>query len=458
MNLFIFNSLTKKKQLFVPITPNYVKIYVCGQTVYDYCHLGHTRKAIVFDMIRRWFISSDYQVTFVENITDIDDKIINKALENNETISSLTTRYTQYMHEDFARLGILKPDYEPKATEHIQEMLDIIDNLINLGYAYKAINDDIYYAVDKFSGYGKLSGKCLSQLNAGERIKIDEFKHNPLDFVLWKSVKNDDPAWLSKFGKGRPGWHIECSAMANKLLGKTFDIHGGGQDLQFPHHENEIAQSEASNNCTLANYWLHNGFLNINETKMSKSLGNFYSLRSILDEYNYHPEVLRLFMLKTHYRSPIDFNFALLDESKVLLTSFYTAIKDIQIDKDFTIDWEHGFSHEFAKAMNDDFNTPLALKVLKDLLSEVNKHHQLSDIKLLIALANILGLLYYPRLKFLQYSRTQLDEAYINQLISKRNQARLDKNFALADEIRKELSQLGVIINDSNQNTTWRTK
>lgn len=454
----LFNSLTNKKELFIPIINNQVKIYVCGQTVYDYCHLGHTRKAIVFDMIRRWFISLGYKVTFVENITDIDDKIIAKALNNNETIMEVTTRYTKYMHEDFERLGILKPDFEPKATDYIPQMLAIIDNLIKKGYAYKADNNDIYYAVDKFNQYGKLSGKNLKHLNAGERVKIDEFKRNPLDFVLWKSVKNDEPSWPSPFGNGRPGWHIECSAMSGSLLGKTFDIHGGGQDLQFPHHENEIAQSEANNDCILANYWLHNGFLNINETKMSKSLGNFYTLRDILNNYNYHPEVIRLFMLKTHYRSPIDFNFTLLDDSKNLLTKFYLAIQGIQLEDNFIIAWDDKISSEFAKAMNDDFNTPLAISVLLELLAKVNKQQQVKDISLLIALANKLGLLLTPSADFLQYGSLKLNEEHINQLIVQRNKARLDKDFILADKIRKNLSELGVIINDSDQNTTWRVK
>jgi cysteinyl-tRNA synthetase len=292
----IYNSLSKQKENFIPIKPNEIKMYVCGQTVYDYCHLGHARKAVVFDMVRRWFIASGYKVVFVENITDIDDKIIRRAEENSETIYQLTERYIKYMHEDFASLGVMRPDYEPKATKYVSQMVYLILDLIDKNYAYQAENGDVYYRVRKFVGYGKLSGKSLDDLRAGERVDVDLNKEDPLDFVLWKASKENEVYWDSPLGNGRPGWHIECSAMSEEILGKNFDIHGGGQDLQFPHHENEIAQSEAHNNCQFANYWMHNGFLNVNDEKMSKSLGNFFTLRDALNQYN--PEVIRYFMLK----------------------------------------------------------------------------------------------------------------------------------------------------------------
>src|SRR5579863_1160272 len=301
-----YNSFTRKKEEFVPIEANKIKMYVCGQTVYDYCHLGHARKSVVFDMIRRWFIASGYDVIYVENITDIDDKIINRAIENKEDINALTSRFTNYMHEDFDKLGIMRPDLEPRATEYIPQMLKIIESLVEKGYAYLANNGDVYYVVRKFANYGKLSGKTVDSLRAGERVEVDANKQDPLDFVLWKASKPGEPFWESKFGNGRPGWHIECSAMSEELLGKNFDIHGGGQDLQFPHHENEIAQSEAHNGCKFANYWMHNGFLNINDEKMSKSLGNFFTLRDVLNKYD--AEVIRFFMLRTHYRSPLNFS------------------------------------------------------------------------------------------------------------------------------------------------------
>lgn len=453
----IYNSLTRNKEEFIPLQRNKIKMYVCGQTVYDYCHLGHARKAVVFDMIRRWFIASGYIVTFVENITDIDDKIIKRAVENNETINELTERFINYMHEDFDRLGVMRPDLQPKATQYIPQMLKIIENLINKGYAYQAANGDIYYRVRVFKDYGKLSGKSLNDLNAGERVEIDPNKQDPLDFVLWKSAKEHEPYWDSKFGRGRPGWHIECSAMAEDLLGKNFDIHGGGQDLQFPHHENEIAQSEAHNNCKFANLWMHNGFLNINDEKMSKSLGNFFTLRDVLKKY--HPEVLRLFMLKTHYRSPLNFNQNSLNEAKQGLTRLYTAFKSygfnvaaIGLDK---LNWENEYAMRFKLAMEDDFNTSLAIGVLFEICSEINIQHDNELVALLVNLGNVLGLLQADPIEFLQ-ANSELAADEIEHFIIQRNQARIAKNFALADKIRNDLLNKNIILEDSAGNTTWR--
>lgn len=450
----VFNTLTKKKELFKPINDNQVKMYVCGQTVYDYCHLGHARKAVVFDMIRRWFIASQYTVTFVENITDIDDKIIKRAQENNESIYQLTERFIQYMYEDFDRLGILRPDIQPKATEFIPQMLNIIENLINKGYAYLAKNGDVYYRVHKFVDYGKLSGKTISDLRAGERVEIDEYKEDPLDFVLWKSSKPEEPFWDSPFGRGRPGWHIECSAMSEDLLGKNFDIHGGGQDLQFPHHENEIAQSEAHNDCQFANYWLHNGFLNINDEKMSKSLGNFFTLRDVLNEYN--PEVIRFFMLKTHYRSPLNFSHDSLIDTKNNLTRFYQSLKNYQLTVNpASIDWSQEYAQKFKQAMDDDFNTPLAIAVLFELLNKVNSENNEQLANLLLNLASLIGLLISNPEAYLK-SGVSLDDEYINSMITARNQARADRDFAKSDEIRDELLKNGIVLEDSKNGTIWR--
>lgn len=471
----IYNSLTRRKEDFVPICEGAVGMYVCGQTVYDYCHLGHARKAIVFDMIRRWFIASGYTVTFVENITDIDDKIIKRALENSQSINELTAKFINYMHEDFDKLGIMRPDLQPKATEYVPHMLSIIDDLVSKGYAYHAANGDVYYAVRKFADYGKLSGKSLTDLYAGERVEIDQNKRDPFDFVLWKSAKEHEPHWNSQFGKGRPGWHIECSAMAEQLLGKTFDIHGGGHDLQFPHHENEIAQSEAYTGCKLANLWMHNGFLNINDEKMSKSLGNFFVLRDVLKEY--HPEVIRLFILKTHYRSPLNFKLAGLDEAKHGLTRLYTAIKAceafaepelsqdvdrnatknmIKSDNYINFNWDNAYAKKFKLALDDDFNTSLAIGVLFEICSAINIKHDIELVKLLVSLANILGLLTVLATDFLQANDCKVSSSEIEQLIIERNQARVDKNFALSDKIRNELLARGIILEDSAGKTTWR--
>lgn len=451
----IFNTLNKKKEELKTIEPNKIKIYVCGQTVYDYCHLGHARKAVVFDMIRRWFITSGYDVTFVENITDIDDKIITRAKDNNETIYQLTERFINYMHEDFDRLGVKRPDIQPKATEYIPQMLNLIQGLINKDFAYQASNGDVYYRVRKFNGYGKLSGKSLDDLRAGERVDVDGFKEDPLDFVLWKSSKEDEPYWESQFGNGRPGWHIECSAMSEDILGKNFDIHGGGQDLQFPHHENEIAQSEAHNGCKFANYWMHNGFLNINDEKMSKSLGNFLTLRDVLNQY--HPEVIRFFMLRTHYRSPLNFSHDNLMDAKNALTKIYQSLRNydkLSIDSKL-INWSNEYAQKFKNAMDDDFNTSLAVSVLFEIVNHINRENNIELANILINLANLIGILSSDPKDFLQ-SGVEIDENYIQDMINKRNAARVNRDFKLSDEIRDKLLSDGVILEDSKNGTIWR--
>lgn len=453
----IFNSLSKQKEDFIPIKHNEVKMYICGQTVYDYCHLGHARKAVVFDMVRRWFIASGYKVVFVENITDIDDKIIRRAEENGETIYQLTERYIKYMHEDFASLGVMRPDHEPKATEYVSQMVYLIQDLINKNYAYQAINGDVYYRVRKFVGYGKLSGKSLDDLRAGERVDVDLNKEDPLDFVLWKASKENEVYWDSPLGNGRPGWHIECSAMSEEILGKNFDIHGGGQDLQFPHHENEIAQSEAHNGCQFANYWMHNGFLNVNDEKMSKSLGNFFTLRDVLNQYN--PEVIRYFILKTHYRSPLNFSYDNLLDAKNSLTRLYQTLREYDFSSnicDFSkIDWSVNYAVNFKNAMDDDFNTSLAISILFELVNEINRTKDFELAKLLYTLANAVGLLSNNPQQFLQ-SGVELSAQVIEEMIVKRNKARLDRDFALSDKIRDELLSNNIVLEDSKNGTIWR--
>lgn len=449
----IFNTLTRQKEELKTIEPNKVKMYVCGQTVYDYCHLGHARKAVSFDMIRRWFISTGYKVTFVENITDIDDKIIKRALENKESIYQLTERFIQYMHEDFDCLGVRRPDIQPKATDFIPQMLKIISGLIEKGFAYQAKNGDIYYRVRKFTGYGRLSGKSLDDLRAGERVDIDENKEDPMDFVLWKHALNE-PCWQSEFSSGRPGWHIECSAMSEEILGKNFDIHGGGQDLQFPHHENEIAQSEAHNGCQFANYWLHNGFLNINDEKMSKSLGNFFTLRDVLNEYD--PEVIRFFMLKTHYRSPLNFSHDGLIDTKNSLTRIYQALKKYDYDFSYQIDWENEFAKRFKVAMDDDFNSALAISIMFELVTEINKQSNPLLANLLMSLGRIIGLLERNSKDFLQSNIEDISINDIELLINNRLEAKKNKDFALSDKIRQELLTKGIILEDNKEGTVWR--
>lgn len=465
--LKIYNTLAREKQVFTPIVPGKVGMYVCGMTVYDFCHLGHARVMVVFDMVSRWLRASDYEVTYVRNITDIDDKIIKRANENGETIAQLTQRFIDAMDEDSAKLGVIRPTLEPKATEFVDGMISMISALIDKGFAYVADNGDVFYSVNNFAGYGKLSGKSLEDLRAGERVEVDMYKKDPMDFVLWKSVKPNEPSWDSPFGgpnngKGRPGWHIECSAMSSQLLGNHFDIHGGGQDLQFPHHENEIAQSEATHShdgqpCQMVNYWMHNGFVRVDDEKMSKSLGNFFTIRTVLEQYD--AEVVRFFILRAHYRSPLNYSDQHLDDAKAALNRLYTALRGLVVES-AEIDWQQSQAASFKAAMDDDFNTPEALAVLFDLANEVNKTKSLASATLLKSLAGLLGLLQRDPDEYLQglaSASSNADEALnVDQLIIQRNEAKQSKNFAEADRIRKLLAEASIILEDSPQGTTWR--
>lgn len=456
--LKIYNSLAKCKQNFVPLTANKVKLYVCGMTVYDYCHLGHARVMVVFDMIVRWFRESGYEVTYVRNITDIDDKIIIRAQENQEAIETLTGRFIRAMNEDASALGVLPPSFEPRATQYIESMISMIQILIEKGFAYAAPNGDVYYAVDKFPGYGKLSGKVAANLNAGERVAVNLHKKNPLDFVLWKAVKANEPSWTAPWGKGRPGWHIECSAMCENYLGEHFDIHGGGQDLQFPHHENEIAQSEAAHDTPFVNYWMHNGFVRVDNEKMSKSLGNFFTVREILA--NYQPEVVRFFILRAHYRSPLNYSDSHLEDAKHALDRLYTALKGNIITNKPKLDWNNIHAQRFMGAMNDDFNTPEAIAVLFDLANETNKKSLKQGADLLKGLGGILGLLQQDPQQYFQDDASLGDSAYtseqIEDLIQERVTARKEGDYARADQIRKDLFNAGVVLEDNPQGTGWR--
>ena len=449
--LRLYNTLTRDKQTFVPIQTNKVRMYVCGMTVYDFCHLGHARVMVVFDMVSRWFRASGYDVTYVRNITDIDDKIIKRANENNETIGDLTQRFIDAMDEDSAKLGIIRPDIEPRATTHIDGMIAMIGKLIEKGHAYQAANGDVFYKVRSFNDYGKLSGKSLEDLRAGERVEVDTFKQDPMDFVLWKSVKPNEPNWDSPFGKGRPGWHIECSVMSGKHLGEHFDIHGGGQDLQFPHHENEIAQSEAAHGCTMANYWLHNGFVRVDDEKMSKSLGNFFTIREVLAKYD--AEVVRFFILRAHYRSPLNYSDKHLDDAKGALTRLYTALRGFDLPAT-AIDWQHPVAEKFKAAMDDDFNTPEAMAVLFDLANELNKSKSVETAQLFKNLAGVVGLLQRNPDEFLQGEAT--GELDVDAMILARAEAKKAKNFAEADRIRKVLTEAGIVLEDTPQGTIWR--
>ena len=504
--LRIYNTLTREKQDFVPVVAGRVRMYVCGMTVYDYCHLGHARVMVAFDVVRRWLRALGFDVTYVRNITDIDDKIIKRAQENREPIGALTTRFIEAMHQDNAALGVEKPDFEPRATEHVPGMVEMIRALEGRGLAYRAANGDVNFSVRKFPGYGRLSGKSLEDLRAGERVEVDRAKQDPLDFVLWKHSKPEEPKWPSPWGEGRPGWHIECSVMSSALLGAHFDIHGGGQDLQFPHHENEIAQSEGANQSKFVNYWMHNGFVRVDNEKMSKSLGNFFTVREVRAKYD--AEVIRFFIIRAHYRSPINYSDQHLDDAKQALVRLYTSLKDYRVEPS-EIDWSNPYAQRFRDAMNDDFNTPEAVAVLFDLANELNRtrssvpaqatsqFHRLKSLlfgfirprllppstdvelaRLLKSLGAILGLLPRDPLDFLQGRRHYVLQAEpghyeikggeatmragysperIEQLISDRAAARKAKNFAEADRIRKELLDTGIVLEDSpDGQTTWR--
>jgi cysteinyl-tRNA synthetase len=453
--LKIYNSLTRAKETFMPISPGRAGMYVCGMTVYDYCHLGHARFMVVFDIARRWLSTCGFDVTYVRNITDIDDKIIRRAAENRESIDTLTERFIRAMNEDTAALGVLKPDFEPRATENVPQMIALIGQLVDRGFAYQAANGDVFYSVRQFRGYGKLSGKSLDELQAGERVEVDLNKRDPLDFVLWKSAKPGEPAWDSPWGRGRPGWHIECSAMSERYLGAHFDIHGGGQDLQFPHHENEIAQSEGAHGHVFVNYWMHNGFVRIDDEKMSKSLGNFLTVREVLERYD--AEVVRFFIARAHYRSPLNYSDQHLDDAKGALTRLYTALKTLPIENG-AIDWSEPHPKRFREAMNDDFNTAEAVAVLFDLANEVNRGASQSAAAQLRGLGALLGLLQREPAAFLQGRGAELTSSAIERRMAARLAARKAKNFAESDRIRDELLAAGIILEDGPSGTTWRRR
>ena len=461
MTLRIYNTLARDLQEFVPLEPGHVRMYVCGMTVYDLCHLGHARVMVAFDVVQRWLRASGYRVTYVRNITDIDDKIIRRALENGETMRGLTDRMIAAMHEDADALGIERPTHEPRATDYVPQMLSIIDTLQDKGLAYQAGNGDMLYAVRKFPGYGKLSGKSPDELRAGERVAVQDGKQDPLDFVLWKSAKEGEPEeakWSSPYGSGRPGWHIECSAMSCALLGETFDIHGGGADLQFPHHENEIAQSEGAHGEGFARLWMHNGFVRVDNEKMSKSLGNFFTIREVLQDYD--AETVRFFILRAHYRSPLNYSDAHLEDARQSLGRLYTALKAVASD-DAAVDWNEAHAQRFRTAMDDDFNTPEALAVLFELASEVNRSKSAALAGQLRALAGLLGLLKREPQAFLQATPVgEADEGLsperIEALIGERAAAKKARDFATADRVRAQLLEGGVVLEDGPQGTTWR--
>jgi cysteinyl-tRNA synthetase len=450
-------------------------MYVCGMTVYDYCHIGHARVMVAFDMVVRWLSQLGYDVNYVRNITDIDDKIIARAIENNEDIGTLTQRFTKAMHDDAATLGCLSPDAEPRATDHIDEMQQMITTLIEGDYAYAADNGDVYYAVDSFADYGKLSKRKLNEMQAGSRVEVENIKRNPFDFVLWKAAKAGEPQWTSPWGQGRPGWHIECSAMSTKCLGNTFDIHGGGHDLQFPHHENEIAQSEAATGCEYANNWMHVGFINVDGEKMSKSLGNFFTIREVTNKY--HPETVRFFLLSSHYRSQVNFSDSALDEAHNSLSRLYNALKIAEQHQSQALEadqelinqaYQSAAGQDFIAAMNDDFNSSAAISVLFSLASEVNKAAKAQDTdkawqlaQQLRALAKSLNILQQPPKQFLQAvigekSENGLSDDAIDALIAERGAAKANKDYARADEIRMQLKEAGIELEDSSAGTTWR--
>lgn len=456
--LKIFNTLSREKEIFTPIKDNKVGMYVCGVTVYDLCHIGHGRTFVCFDVIARYLRYLGYDLNYVRNITDVDDKIIKRALENKETCNQLVDRMVVEMYRDFDALNILRPDVEPRATHHIPEIIAIVEKLIQRGHAYVAENGDVMFDIESFPQYGKLSRQDLSQLQAGVRIEISEIKKNPMDFVLWKMSKPNEPSWDSPWGKGRPGWHIECSAMNSKQLGEHFDIHGGGSDLMFPHHENEIAQSCCAHDGQYVNYWIHSGMIMVDKEKMSKSLGNFFTIRDVLNHYQ--GEAVRYFLLTAHYRSQLNYSEENLNLAQGALERLYTALRDT--DKNTTAQGGEQFIAQFKEAMDDDFNTPNALSVLFDMAREINKlkienKEKASQLAArLRELANVLGLLQQDPEAFLQSGTNDAEVAKIEALIKQRNEARATKNWAMADEARNQLAKMGVVLEDGINGTTWR--
>jgi cysteinyl-tRNA synthetase len=460
MTLNIYNTLTRQKEEFKPLQAGKVGMYVCGMTVYDFCHMGHARVMVSFDVIVRYLRHCGYDVNYIRNITDIDDKIINRAVENNEPFNVLVDRMVDAMNEDFAKLNVLTPNSEPKATDHIEGIIAMVNTLIDKGFAYAASNGDVYYRVRKFDGYGKLSGKILEELESGARIEVTEEKEDPLDFVLWKSAKPGEPSWTSPWGEGRPGWHIECSVMSTCCLGNNFDIHGGGPDLKFPHHENEIAQSEAATGEHYANTWMHAGALRIDGEKMSKSLGNFFTIRDVLKEYD--AEVIRFFLASVQYRSEINYSQAGLQDAQTKLDRLYNALKgcDLSVELDLADADLSAFVAQFKAAMDDDFNTPKAIAVMFDLVSSINKAQGANKDKLaslLKTFADVLGCLQTNPEDYFKQG-VDVDEAYIQDMIEKRVQAKKDKDFALADKIRQDLDSQGIELQDSREGTTWVKK
>lgn len=460
MTLNVYNTLTRQKEEFKPLQAGKVGMYVCGMTVYDFCHMGHARVMVSFDVIVRYLRHIGYDVNYIRNITDIDDKIINRAAENGEDFNVLVDRMVVAMNEDFAKLNVLTPNSEPKATDHIQGILEMVQTLIDKEFAYVGTNGDVYYRVRKFEGYGKLSGKILEELESGARIEVEEAKEDPLDFVLWKSAKPGEPSWKSPWGDGRPGWHIECSAMSTCCLGNNFDIHGGGPDLKFPHHENEIAQSEAATGEQYANTWMHAGTLRIDGEKMSKSLGNFFTIRDVLKEYD--AEVIRFFLASVHYRSEINYSQEGLQDAQTKLDRLYNALKgcDLSIKIDEDEPEVSAFSKDFKAAMDDDFNTPKAIAVMFELVTKINKSEGvLKDIlaSLLKTFADVLGCLQTDPEDYFKQG-VDIDESYIQAMIEKRVQAKKDKDYALADQIRIDLDEQGIELQDSREGTAWVKK
>jgi cysteinyl-tRNA synthetase len=458
--LKIYNTLTRQKETFQPLVPGKVGMYVCGMTVYDYCHIGHARVMVVFDIAARYFRHTGYDLTYVRNVTDIDDKIIQRANENGEDFHALTSRFIDAMHEDERALNVLPPDIEPHATQSMDKILQMIMALFEHGLAYIGKNGDVFYSVAKFQGYGQLSGKKLEDLQAGERVEVDKAKQNPMDFVLWKRAKAGEPAWNSPWGRGRPGWHIECSAMSTNCLGNHFDIHGGGMDLQFPHHENEIAQSEGATGEKFVNLWMHNGFVRVDEEKMSKSLGNFFTVREVLARYR--PEIIRFFILSSHYRSPLNYSDDQLDEAGIALTRLYTALRGVDSTAEIIDD---NYKNRFERAMDDDFNTPVALSVLFELARELNKEKEQNDDRAqllagsLKSLGDILGILQDDPENFLKGGGLEtngLSEDAIEQQIQDRLVAKKNKDWVTADKIRDELKEQGIALEDVPGGTKWR--